>query len=271
MTNFLGCIDNQGVEILRAWDKISKVGLESTAEELKAKGLPQQVISNYQSFTQELLAANQKFDYLQKVLGPNGENALNAIGNIFYYALSMGVPKECILFNPLLARGLDYYTGPIFEIVIEQSGIGSISGGGRFDDLIETLGGPSLPASGSSFGLDRVISVMDQLGIQIPVETSAPVFITIFDQNNLDLVQYSFQIASNLRLDGIPVEVYTGNNPKLGKQIEIGNKKGARIIIILGPEELAKKLVSVKILSTAEQYKVPVDKISEKIRSLLSS
>lgn len=270
LTKFLGCDDAIGVEILRAWDKIEKVGLDATIAELQTKKINPVVINNYRSVTQGLLESKQKFQYLKNLLGKGGEEALSYISNIYFYAKSMNVPESAIEFNPLLARGLDYYTGPIFETVIAKSGIGSISGGGRFDNLIAVMGGPDLPASGSSFGLERVMSVMDQLGIVVPVSVSAPVFVTIFDQSNLDLVEYSFKVASKLRLDGIAVEVYNGNNAKLGKQIEIGSRKGAKITIILGPEEMANNVVSLKVLSTAEQYKVPFGKLSEKIQSLLA-
>lgn len=270
MTNAIGCNETNAVEILRAWDKLEKVGLQATVAELKEKGVSLAVIANYQALTSELLNSNDKFEYLRSILGSDGTDALTYVTNLYYYALSLGVPEQNIAFNPLLARGLDYYTGPIFETVIETSGIGSISGGGRFDNLIEVMGGPDLPASGSSFGLERVISVMDQLGIQFPVQKSAPVFVTIFDQTNLEIVQYSFQVASKLRLDGIATEVYTGNNSKLGKQIEIGSKKESKIVIILGDNELSKREVTFKVLSTGKQYTVPFNELSQKIVSFLS-
>lgn len=268
MTNAIGCNETNAVEVLRAWDKLEKVGLNASAEELKAKGVSAAVIANYKTLTSKLLGTNQKFQYLKEVLGPEGEEALSAVGNLYYYALSQGVPEKNIVFNPLLARGLDYYTGPIFETVIEASGVGSISGGGRFDNLVATLGGPDLPASGSSFGLERVISVMDQLGIQFPVQVAAPVFVTIFEATNLDLVKYSFEVASNLRLDGIPVEVYTGNQARLGKQIDIASRKGSQIVIILGDSELSKREVTFKVLSSGKQETVRFQDLRKKIKAL---
>lgn len=270
MTQSIGCTETEGIEVLRAWDKLEKVGLNATVEELNTKGLPEAVISAYRKLSEELLAADDKFAYLQQALGEAGAAVLEKVENLGYYAQSMGVPETSILFNPLLARGLDYYTGPIFETVIEKSGIGSISGGGRFDNLISVLGGPDLPASGSSFGLERVIAVMDQLGIEIPIRASAPVFITLFDQENLDLVRYSFQLASRLRLDGIATEVYNGANAKLGKQFDIANRKGAQIVIILGGQELSDQSVTIKALSLGEQYTVDLSQVSEKLQSLLS-
>jgi len=282
MTNTIGCNDANAIEVLRAWDKLEKVGLEATAEELRNKiGLPStasesekkevdDLINNYLKYSEELLKAEGKLDYLQSVLGDDGQDALKNINNIYQYALSMGVPQTSISFNPLLARGLDYYTGPIFETVIAQSGIGSISGGGRFDKLISDLGGPNLPASGSSFGLERVMSVMEQLGIKTPVGNAAPVFLALFDKENLDLVKYSFRVASKLRLDGIPVEVYTGANAKLGKQIEIANRKGAQIVLILGDRELSEQKVTVKLLSNGEQFSVDLQDLTQKLQSLLS-
>lgn len=270
MTKYIGCTDEESLEVLRAWDKLEKVGIDGTVEELKSKKVSKQVLNNYQFFTAGLMETNKKFLFLKENLGEMGKSDLANVANLYHYALSLGVPEDSIMFNPLLARGLDYYTGPIFETVIKTSGIGSISGGGRFDNLVETLGGPSLPASGSSFGLERVMYVMEQLGINIPVQVAAPVFVTIFDQNNLKLVQYSFKVASMLRLDGIPVEVYTGTSPKLGKQIEIGSRKGSQIVVILGDTELSNQEVTYKILSSGKQETIPLDKFRAKIFSMFS-
>ncbi|OGD81334.1 histidine--tRNA ligase [Candidatus Collierbacteria bacterium RIFOXYD1_FULL_40_9] len=270
MTNAIGCNETNAIEVLRAWDKLEKIGLEATIKELKEKGVSRAVIANYETLSSNLLKSQNQFQYLQQVLGSDGEDALNIITNIFYYAQSLGVPTQNVVFNPLLARGLDYYTGPIFETVIESAGIGSISGGGRFDRLIAEMGGPDLPASGSSFGLERVISVMDQLEIQFPIQVTAPVFVTIFDPTNLDLVKYSFTVAANLRLDGIPVEVYTGNQANLGKQFDIANRKGSEIVLVLGPDELSKNKITVKFLKTWEQFTIPLSALTTQILKLLS-
>lgn len=270
MTKSLGCDENEALEVLRAWDKLEKVGLPATAEELLTKGMGQDIINNYLTMSEGLLNASNKYTFLQDILQSEGAEVLNYINDIYFFAQSLGVPLENLDFNPLLARGLDYYTGPIFETVIKSSGIGSISGGGRFDNLIALMGGPNLPASGSSFGLERVLSVMDQLGIEIPVQATAPVYITIFDQSNLNLVQYSFQVASILRLDGIPVEVYTGNNAKLGKQIEIASRKESKIVIILGDNELSKQEVTFKVLFSGKQYTVPLSELRQKLQSIFS-
>jgi histidyl-tRNA synthetase len=192
------------------------------------------------------------------------------IDDLRVYAQSMGVPADTIAFNPLLARGLDYYTGPIFETVIAQSGIGSISGGGRFDNLISVLGGPDLRASGSSFGLERVITVMGLMGIEIPVKTAAPVFVTLFKLDDLELLKYSFRVASAIRLDGIPVEVYNGANAKLGKQIEIANRKKAQVVLIMGDTELSQQKVTIKVLSNGEQFQVDLVELTSKLQSLIS-
>jgi len=270
MTQSIGCGESESIEVLRAWDKLEKVGLLTTVEELTTKGLSETVITSYRKLSEELLAADNKFEYLKTALRVDGEESLEKVGNLGFYAQSMGVPASSIVFNPLLARGLDYYTGPIFETVVEESGIGSISGGGRFDNLIFVLGGPDLPASGSSFGLERVIAVMDQLGIDMPIKVAAPVFITLFDQTNLNLLRATFQIASNIRLDSIQVEVYNGANAKLGKQIEIANRKGARIVLILGDRELSEQKVTVKLLSNGEQFSVDLQDLTQKLQSLLS-
>ena len=270
MTEFIGCAESEKIEILRAWDKLEKVGLTSTVEELSTKGISPSVVTGYEQLSQALLASENKLETLKQTLGLTGEEALRMIDDLRVYAQSMGVPADTIAFNPLLARGLDYYTGPIFETVIAQSGIGSISGGGRFDNLISVLGGPDLRASGSSFGLERVITVMGLMGIEIPVKTAAPVFVTLFKLDDLELLKYSFRVASAIRLDGIPVEVYNGANAKLGKQIEIANRKKAQVVLIMGDTELSQQKVTIKVLSNGEQFQVDLVELTSKLQSLIS-
>lgn len=270
LTKLLGANDEQSIEILRAWDKLGKANLESTSNELISKGIPQSIVQNYRNFTNQLLKSSDPFEFLEKNIPTEDKWTLTQVQNLYLYIKSMGVPDEVIGFNPLLARGLDYYTGPIFETTIRSSGIGSIGGGGRFDNLVETLGGPSLAASGSSFGLERLVYVMDLLKIGIPSETTAPVFVTIFDQNNLELIQKSIEVASQIRLDGIPVEVYTGNQSKLGKQFEIANRKGSKVVIIIGESELKDGVITIKNLTTGIQQQMKPDKVLQYIRKLLS-
>ena len=211
---------------------------------------------------------------------PDVLNALGELGRLLDYIAAMGVPTKYYQFWPLLARGLDYYTGPIFETIVESSGIGSITGGGRFDNLIAQMGGPDMAASGSSFGLERVMEVMEQLSLKPKSTQPTQVFITLFDLNDPKLCQASFELAGRLRLAGLNVEVYTGEGQKLAKQLDIANRKCIPLVTILGTNELNDKMVTIKDLrrqktgkgmSTSNQILVPLSKAVEQVHALLQT
>jgi len=153
---------------------------------------------------------------------------------------------------------------------VNLEGIGSITGGGRFDKLIADMGGPDLPASGSSFGLERVIDVMNQLGLSTSTNQTTQVFITIFDPNNQELCAKSFGVANLLRLDSIPVEIYTGNKSRLGQQFDVARRKNIPLVLVIGPDELTSDTVALKDLRTGNQQTVTSQDLSAKVKQLLS-
>lgn len=196
--------------------------------------------------------------------------AINGLDQLFNMITAMGVSEARYSFRPLLARGLDYYTGPIFETMV-QGGTVSITGGGRFDHLVESLGGPDLPASGSSFGLERVISIMEEYGILPELPTvPAEVFAVVFDFANADLMRYLFDTVTGLRLTGLKVEVYTGDTQlRLGKQMDIARRKNVPITLLVGEDEMNSGNAAFKVLSTGEQFTVSVEELAESLKQYL--
>ena len=165
-----------------------------------------------------------------------------------------------ISFDPTLARGLDYYTSIIFELRISEYGNLSVGGGGRYDNLIGQLSGKDWPAVGFSFGIDRLVEAMEQQGLfkNIPL-TSTKVLVTVFSPQYLEK---SIEMSNILRQKKIKTEVYL-NEDKLDKQIKYADKKGIKYVIILGPDEVKNKTVTIKDLSTGRQSTVVLDKINE--------
>ena len=161
------------------------------------------------------------------------------------------VPKENYSFDPTLARGLDYYTGAIFETMVTNPKIGSITGGGRYDNLIEQFTGQSVTAVGTTIGLDRVCDVITELNLW-PNMTKTPsqVLVTIFSSN---LADKSLEIANLLRLKNINTEIYLDASAKLDKQLKYADQKGIPFVIIIGPDEEKNNLVTLKNLATKTQ------------------
>jgi len=271
-------VENREVKnaIFRAWDKLEKADRAQIRQELRRDGADKNLVRRFDRATDKLLDTinqpnNQVLSSLVKffpceevtVEVTRLEQLINAI-------LSMGVPEESFSILPLLARGLDYYTGPIFETVVSVQGIGSITGGGRFDKLIADMGGPDLPASGSSFGLERVMEIMSLLGITPVTDQTTQVFITIFNPDDPSLCSQTFKTANSLRLDNIPVEIYTGCKSKLGEQIDIARRKSIPLVVIIGPDELQKNTVTLKDLRTGNQETLTTSDLTAKVKQLLS-
>jgi len=166
----------------------------------------------------------------------------------------MGVPDTAYTVAPSLARGLSYYTGVVFESVLEQPPMGSLLGGGRYDELVGAFAGRPIPTVGLAFGIERLHDVMTELGMGPGTRTVAEVFITLFDAERAGA---SLQLARELRASGLKVETALDPSEKLGKQFKHADRKGIPFALVLGPDDLARGEVVVKNLRNGEQRSVP--------------
>ena len=164
-----------------------------------------------------------------------------------------------IVFSPTLARGLDYYTSTIFEVEIPEVSVGSVCGGGRFDNLIGMFANKQIPAVGCAFGFDRTIDAMDELQLFPPEIQSATtkILVTVFNEG---LSEKSLEITAQLRSHNIPTEIYIGN-AKLEKQLKYADQKGIPYAIIIGPEEIAKNIVILKDLQKRIQKTMTIENL----------
>lgn len=208
-------------------DKLKKIGAEKVKEELKEKGFDPEVLS--------------------KIQNAIPSESLNLVLKI---AEKMGVEKEKIAFEPTLARGLDYYTGTIIEVECEDYPTGSLGGGGRYDNLIGMFTNNQVPAVGFSFGFDRVIEAMDELELFPKDLQTTLALVTIF---NLEYADKSMEITNLLRSKNINTEIYLDANTKMEKQLKYADQKNIPYVIILGPEEVGKNVVTLKNLNSREQ------------------
>lgn len=265
MVQPIDCKPNQAIEIFRAWDKLEKASLADITKELFDKGFDGDQVTRFENITRRLLdlPTDKALDGMKAIFGAVVNDSIAQLRELNSFILAMGVDSKSFRFVPTLARGLDYYTGPIFEVVVNQKGIGSIAGGGRYDNLVAALGGPELPASGASFGLERLMSVMEDLGLKPESTQTTDVFVTLWDITNPELTRASFEVANNLRLDGYRVEVYTGDaGKKLAKQLDICRRKLIPKVIIIGPDEMRQGVVIIKDMTTGGQQIVNRSEVS---------
>jgi len=220
--------------VIAAIDKLPKIGREGVIATLKNQ--------NYSDF--------QASDILKKVTDSVPTANIN---KLFELLDKMKISKENYAFDPSLARGLDYYTGLIFELEIEGYTAGSVGGGGRYDKLIGNFTENNLPAVGFSFGLDRLMEALEELKLLPEEESQTKVLVTVFNE---ELLPESLETAAQLRNQGINAEVYLDPTAKLEKQFKYADNKKIPFAIVIGPEEVTKKVVTLKNLSNTEQKQV---------------
>lgn len=181
------------------------------------------------------------------------------LDQVIEIAKEMGVSANYLRFSPSLVRGLDYYTGPTFETIIDEPKIGSVTGGGRYDNLIKTLGGPEIPAVGTTIGLDRICDVIEELKLWTYTPLSATKYlVTVFAPS---LLSASIAVASRLRARGISTELFPDNNSKLEKQIKYADKKKIPYCIIIGDTEAGADQFVLKNMETGQQQTLPLTEI----------
>ncbi len=217
--------------IIQSIDKLDKLTEAAVVKELVAKGL-------YEADAQEVL---------KEITNAQMSKSL---AQTVQQAIELGVEPEALVFTPTLARGLDYYTGIIFEGKIPEYSGGSVGGGGRYDKLIGELCGRDIAANGFAIGFDRTVEAVIELGL-VPesATTSSQVLVTIFDET---LTNTSLQIAKELRENKIKTEVYPIPD-KIGKQFKLANQKGIPFVIVVGDSEAAENKVQLKNMISGEQ------------------
>ena len=251
------------MDITVAIDKLEKIGLENVKAELSERGLEDEAIAKLQPIL-ELSGSNaEKLGKLREVIGcsETGVKGIDEMAEIFGYVERLGLQLPIEL-DLSLARGLNYYTGAIFEVKAMDFAIGSICGGGRYDDLTGIFGLPNTSGVGISFGADRIYDVMTGLDL-FPEEvnfSTKVLFVNLGEEEQLA----SLRIIRSLRDKGIAAEIYP-EPTKMKKQMEYANRRQVPYVVIIGSNELAEKKATVKNMRTGEQSVVDFDAVAEVI------
>jgi histidyl-tRNA synthetase len=253
----LGLADKSAA-LLRSLDKLGKIGREKVAEEMVAAAGATKDQADQVLKLSELSGTN---DEVLSQLGPliagneQGEAGVERLRQILRGAKAGGVPEAALQLDVSIARGLDYYTGAIFETFLgDLPTIGSICSGGRYDNLAGLFTKQELPGIGASLGLDRLLAALEELGMIDKVRTPAPVLIAFFDAGRLD--DY-LRLAATLRSGGIGVEVFP-DPKKLGQQLQYADRRGFRVAVIAGQREFDAGQLQVKDLASGQAIEVPI-------------
>ncbi len=252
------------MDITVAIDKIDKIGIDNVKSELAERGIEEEAIAKLQPILELSGTNHEKLTKLEQLIGgsESGMLGVSELRTILGLAesLSLTLPIEIDL---SLARGLNYYTGAIFEVKARDFAIGSICGGGRYDDLTGIFGMPNMSGVGISFGADRIYDVMVGLELfpeEVNVSTKV-LFVNLGETEQLT----SMQLMKGLRDAGVACEIYPETN-KMKKQMEYANKRGVPYVIIIGSNEMECKCATVKSMLTGEQKEVSFDDLVEKLR-----
>jgi histidyl-tRNA synthetase len=236
--------------ITTAIDKLDKIGIEKVKDELTQKKLSAAEIDLITSYLTISGTLSQQLEQLRSLLGEQAE-ALTALDEMQQLIEELQRQHVNAVLDPTLARGLNYYTGTIFEIKApERVSIGSIGGGGRYDDLTGLFGVPGIPGVGLSFGVDRIYDVLEELQL-FPADSSLGTQVLFFNLGQTEM-KTAFVQMQGLRERGIAAELYP-ESVKFDKQFKYAEKKNIPYIAIIGQEEIAKQQVNIKNIRSGEQ------------------
>jgi len=246
-----------------AIDKLDKIGLDGVNAELAEKGLPQEAIDKLQPIIKLTGSNSDKLDTIAKVLvgSETGLKGVEECRFILDGATKLGLNNQLEL-DLTLARGLNYYTGAIFEVKALDVEIGSISGGGRYDNLTGIFGLPGVSGVGISFGADRIYDVLNQLDLY-PKEAQGGVKVLFLNLGEQE-VQFCLKLLADIRAKGIPAEIYP-DNAKMKKQMSYANANSVPYVAIVGSDELASGQVTLKNMETGEQTLMSADKLVDSL------
>lgn len=257
LAEFAG-ISEQLIDFTVALDKLDKIGKEGVVKELLEKNISQESIDQLD------FLFSQSDDALENVLQLKEKFAGNEIGLqgveelefVLTKCMDLGISAENLKFDITLARGLDYYTGAIFEVKANDVAMGSIGGGGRYNNLTEVFGVKNIPGIGISFGLDRIYLVMEELGL-FPDNSESTVKYLFANYGETEAVE-ALKIIQKIREKGISAELYP-ESAKLKKQFTYAEKKGIPNLVFFGEQEISEGNITVKNLESSEQKTWSID------------
>lgn len=241
-------------DIATAIDKLDKIGLEKVKDELKQKGLNEKQLAIIKKYLSIEGSNTEKINQLNDLIGSN-ETGKNGIEELKQILETDQLPSVNYHLDPTLARGLNYYTGIIFEAKAPaEIKIGSIGGGGRYDDLTGLFGVPDIPGVGISFGVDRIYDVMEELDL-FPPDVHAGTQVLFFNLGENES-KAAFRLIQQLRNKNIRCELYH-ENVKFDKQFKYAEKKNIPFAVIIGSKELEEKTCTIKNLLQGSQQTIP--------------
>lgn len=265
IAEFVGARD-QETDLFVAIDKLDKIGIDKVLDELRLKSFEESALSKIRGILSLPVTGLEGVNTVSEMLSSVelGQQGLLEIKQVVDHLNSFGLEEKNLDFDVTLARGLSYYTGAIFEVKVNNVKIGSVSGGGRYDNLTGVFGVPDVPGIGFSFGVDRIYDVMEELELfPDDLNKSTQVLIVNFDNES---EKFGLGVLSKLRNANISAEIYP-ESVKMKKQFTYANKKGFSYTLSIGSDEISSGILTLKNMESGEQYKKSLDELLEVINS----
>lgn len=247
-----------------AIDKLDKIGQEKVMAELEERGFSEEALANLAPIFTISGTNQEKFAKLEELLqnSETGKKGIEELREMWSYMAAFGVSDENIELDITLARGLSYYTGAIFEVKALDVQIGSITGGGRYDNLTGTFGVPGLSGVGISFGVDRIYDVLEEL--KLFPENQTVTTKLLFCHFGKAEQAYTLPLLRAAREKGINAEVFPDNS-KIKKQLDYADRKKIPFVVIVGSDEMQNGVLTLKDMNSGEQFKLTIEEVFEKI------
>lgn len=249
-----------------AIDKLDKIGQEAVNKELQERGISSDSIVKLVDFMNVSGSNQEIIQQLKKLLQSSevGLKGLTEVEEVFAYLENFNIRNAKIHLDTTLARGLSYYTGCIFEVKVNNANMGSISGGGRYDNLTDVFGMPDVPGVGFSFGVDRIYDVLEELNLfKDNIEASVSVMLACFDSES---EKYALKVLQKLRNADISAELYPEQS-KIKKQMTYANNKKIPFVVLIGSEEVASQTLTCKNMIEGSQISITVNDLIAQLKT----
>lgn len=244
---------------IRILDKLEKLGPMAVVKEL-SEVIPAET-------SQKLIDAVSLEGTTEEKIKKLAQYEIAEIAEFAALAKTISIPEKSLVFDPSLARGLDYYTGIIFEVIIPKAAIGALCAGGRYDDLLSRFSPEKFSGVGAAFGFDRIITAMEDMKLLTEVSLNSKVLVTYLGDSTLP---QSLSVLSEIRDVGIPAEMYFGP-ADLTMQMKYANQKAIPFVVICGGEEMARGEVTIKMMKTGRQKSIPQNQVVNYFKGIIDA
>lgn len=264
-----GVPEYQAATVYRSVDKLDKIGADGVKTEMLEGGISREAAD---AILETIAISGNSSDILFELSrrlqsDANAEGALAEMTELFQLLSQMGVDSSKAVLDLTLARGLDYYTGPVFEAKVTEPKVGSVAGGGRYEGLIGSFGSRPISATGVSLGLERIIEVVREHQT-LPIPTAvAQVFVPVVDRT----LGIAAELTRDLRAAGIKTDLSLLESKGLGEQLKYAGRRGIALAAIAGPDEAARSVVAIKDLASGEQIDIERPELIDRISSMIAA